>query len=234
MSRPNVSSIDIVSVRCGGNGAVVGHPVREYDNRHNHVSPCEAYQRLLESSDSEYWIVIHDDVEIHDGDWLARVVKCFVTNPECVVVGLGGATSLGRPDLYRKPYQITNMARGGYVSNQTDWQVHGGLETVCRQVVVCDAFLLAVRRQWLVNRGGWPVRHLSFHCLDLYLACLAARDLKQTYMVGAKVSHYGGGSSTKDSYRDATWLQGATRESDHQEPHRWLADEFKDVLPITL
>jgi len=227
---------DILSVLCGGKGfdaPTTGQMVVEWDNRDNKITPCEAYQRLLDSSAADILLYGHDDVTIHDPDWLQRVLEPF-SRPDCVAVGLGGALSLGHPDLYKRPYRLPDMARGGYRSNQTDWQTHGEQETFSCRVAVLDAFFMAVRRDFLVRVGGWPVKHLTHHCLDLWLACEAARHRKETWMVGVGCTHHGGGSSTKPAYREAKWLLGGTLESDHQEPHRWLYETCRDVLPLVV
>ncbi len=226
---------EIVSVLCGGVGSEVpgAHSVRILDNRSNQLSPCQAYQQLLDSSQSDVIIYIHDDVTIHDALWLEKVMALF-GREECVAVGLGGATALGSRDLYRKPYNIWNMARRGYASNQTDAEVHGGRFTGARQVAVLDAFFMAIRTDWLRNLGGWPVEHLTHHCGDLWIACEAARRMKEIWMTGIDCTHHGGGSSTGKGYAKAKWLQGGTMEQDHQLPHRWLWEEYRDVLPVEL
>jgi hypothetical protein len=53
-------------------------------------------------------------------------------------------------------------------------------------------------------------------------------------MVGASCTHHGGGTSTKPEYAKAKWLAGGTMEEDHQAPHRWLYEEYRDVLPISV
>lgn len=222
----------IACVRCGGPGSAVGAPIIEFNNRDNSLTPCQAYNRLLVNSESEFTVFLHDDVTIHDMDWTIRVETLFNQHPDCMVVGLGGATGLGHPDIYKKPYDIWQMARRGYVSNQTDWQTHGGREQGERGVAVVDAFFIAVRTAWLKQIGGWPVEHLSHHCLDLWICLEAARRGKEVRMVGAECTHHGGGTSTKPVYEQAAWLQGGSLASDHQEPHRWLYDEYRDVLPL--
>lgn len=219
-----------VSVLCGGGGACPENTC-VYDNTENKVTPCEAYQFLLKESWHDILIYIHDDVTIHDPDWLTRVLEPF-SRPDCVTVGLGGALSLGHPHLYKRPYRISDMARGEYRSNQTDWSTHGEQETGSCRVAVVDAFFMAVQRDFLLKIGGWPVKHLSHHCSDLWLACEAARHKKETWMVGVSCTHHGGGTSTKPVYREAKWLQGGSLESDHQVPHRWLMDSYRDVLPF--
>lgn len=225
---------EIATVLCNGPGLKLpGDPkVTEWRNQENRITPCNAYQSLLAHSAADVLVYVHDDVTVHDPEWLFRILSLFEAHPECVAVGVGGADGLGSPDLYRKPWNIWNLARSGYCSNQTDWKTHGSQETGVKRVAVLDAFCMAVRTEWLRRRGGWPVSHLTFHCLDLWLACEAARDGKETWMVGASCTHHGGGSSTKAEYAKAGWLQGGSLESDHQEPHFFLYNEYRDVFPI--
>lgn len=229
---------EIVSVLCGGGGPWLsdGKPglgvgARVFDNTDNKFSPCEAYQKLLERCTAEIIIYVHDDVSVFDPDWLSRVLAPF-ERPEVVAVGLGGATGLGNRDLYRKSYNIWNLARRGYASNQTDAEVHGERFTGERRVAVLDAFFMAIRTDFLRSVGGWPVDHLTHHACDLWLACEAAKASQETWMVGVKVLHSGGGTSTKPTYRKASWKLGGTLESDHIVPHKFIYENYRDVLPI--
>lgn len=246
----------ILSVACDGPGLVLPiyreGSVKHLDNCDNSLTPCQAYQQLLEDSDSELLIYSHDDLTIHAPDWASRVLAEFTSHPNTVVVGLGGALALGHPDMYKKPYVLGNMARYGYRSNQTDWQTHGELEEGSCRVAVVDAFFMAIRRDWLRTRRtliprptggvtkdgvmeydlGWPVHALTHHLLDLWVCCEAAKDNKEVRMVGVSCTHHGGGSSTKPAYREAKWLQGGSLEEDHRQPHRWLYEAYRDVLPI--
>jgi len=230
---------EIVSVLCGGPGLMLpGAPsaslLRWFSNQDNGLSPCECYQRLLNESQSDVIIYVHDDVMIRDEQWLEKVMALFDGNSNCVAVGLGGATALGSRDLYRKPFNIWNMARRGYASNQTDAEVHGERFADARRVAVMDAFFIAVRCDWLRGLGGWPVAHLTHHCLDLWLACEAARTGREIWMTGIDCTHHGGGSSTTPQYAQAKWLKGQSMESDHVLPHRWLFETYRDVLPLEI
>ena len=233
-------TVEVVSVLCGGQGpsqswVADGRPLIEladkYNNQNNALSPCVCYNRLLYKSSADVLVYLHDDVTIHDSNWLNRITHLF-NNSECVCVGFGGATQLGHDDLYKVGYRLPYMARQGYVSNQTDWQTHGGLEKGDKRVAVVDAFCMAVRTSFLAGVGGWSVKHLTHHCLDLWLACEAARAGKQVWMAGVSCTHHGGGSSTKPAYQRAKWLQGGSLEEDHRRPHKWLFDNYRDVLPI--
>lgn len=232
---------EVVSVLCGGQGPRQSYfadadaciPLdNTYTNKINFATPCEAYQALLEHAEADILIYFHDDVTVHSADWRLRVENIFENRPDCVCVGFGGATQLGSNDLYKMPYYLSNMARQNYASNQTDWKTHGSQEKGDKRVVVVDAFFMAVHTDFLRGIGGWPVDHLTHHCLDLWLACEAARAGKEVWMAGISCTHHGGGSSTKPIYQQAKWLQGGTLEMDHQLPHRWLFEEYRDVLPL--
>jgi hypothetical protein len=234
---------EICSVLCGGDGPkLAGNPsVRIFDNRENLYSPCKIYQTMLNRCQEEIIMYVHDDVELLDEcqpeGWAKHLSDCFKDlihkgDSNVVAVGLGGATGLGNRDLYRKPYNIWNMARSGYASNQSNAEVHGERYTGIRRVAVLDAFFMAIRVDWLRSIGGWPTEHLTHHCMDLWLACEAARAGKEIWMNGLKCMHHGGTTSTTALYGGASWLQGGTCIKDHQTPHYWLFQNYRDVLPI--
>jgi len=225
-------SWEVYSVQCGGPGPVLpGADVTLIDNRANLRTPRDCYQEALDLCDKDILVLMHDDVTVYEHAWADRVMEIFEKHPDCVAVGLGGAMGLGSDDLYKKPYQINQLARRGYVSNATDWQVHGGHETGVRQVAVLDAYFMAVRTKWMRRVGGWPT-WLTHHCVDTWLACKAAREGKSIYVVGCSVMHWGGGSSTKDPYKALCKKLGRTLETDHQIPHYEIYSRFGDVLPI--
>lgn len=224
---------EILVVNCGGPGVRIPHwpTIRALDNTDNKLSPCQAYQQLLESSKSEVLVYAHDDLIIREEGWLKRLLALFETSL-VVAAGFGGALGLGSPHLYKRAYRIEDMARQNYYSNSTEWSIHGLHEAGERRVAVLDAFLIAVRRDFLLEIGGWPVKRITHHAMDLWLACEAARHEKLTYITGVCHTHLGGGSSTKSSYRTAKWLQGHSLEEDHRRPHQFLYQEYRDVLPI--
>jgi hypothetical protein len=226
----------LCSVHCGAFGPILPgvEGVFTISNQDNHLTPCQGYQLLLGAHQVDTLVYLHDDLVVHDPNWLQSLLLPFHKSERVVAVGFGGATALGNWDLHRKPWQLQNMARRGYRSNQKDAETHGERFTGTCQVAVLDAFCMAVRRDWLLSRGGWPVEHLTHHCLDLWLACEAALDDREIWMTGVSCSHGGGGTSTKPVYREAKWLQGGTLESDHQLPHKWLWSKYQSILPIEM
>ncbi len=203
------------------------------DNSDNLQTPCQCYQEILSTCTADILIHIHSDVTVHDPEWINRIMRLF-ENENCVAVGLGGATGLGTQDLYRKRFAIQHMIRTGYAGNQDDWPTHGTHFTGDRRVAVLEQFCMAVRVEWLRDRGGWPAGHCNHHMLDAWLACEAARDNREIWQCGVSCHHAGGQVSTSPLYREAKWLHGGTLEMDHIAPHLWIWDNYRDCLPLSV
>ena len=205
---------------------------RWYDNRANLVTPCRAYQELLEATEADVLCYSHDDLTVYDPGWLTRVMELFESNDKCVAVGLGGALGLGTSDIYKKRYHISQLQRIQYGSNAVDAETHGERVTGVRRIAVPEQYFMAVRVEWLRSRGGWPVEHCHHHMLDAFLACEAARSEMEIHQYAASCWHEGGKSSTSDKYKNASWLAGGTLESDHRTPHKWIYETYRSELPL--
>lgn len=172
----------------------------------------------------------HDDVQVHDANWLTRVLAEF-DDPTVGLVGLGGALCHGHPDIYKRPYSLVQLARFNYLSNQTDWAVHGGRFTGACSVAVLDGFCLVIRRTLLDLAGGWPVGNIIFHGYDYYAALIAHRYGFQVRLVGASCTHSGGATSTQRDYQGWLTERGTSDAQTHIQAHRWLYENFRDCLP---
>jgi hypothetical protein len=54
---------------------------RYWTTQRNGLTPCEAYQKLLEEEDADYLVYLHDDVTVHDPDWGKAAVSHFQRIP---------------------------------------------------------------------------------------------------------------------------------------------------------
>ena len=201
-----------------------------YYNEPN-IGVVMAYHKLWERHQEEDVLVyMHDDVAIWE-EW-GEPIRDLFENPKVAIVGLGGATGIGHRDIYKTPYDIQQLARIGYRSNQTDWPQHGMLETGCCQVAVVDGFFMAVRGSFLRETGGWNWIHSNFHCYDTAMCLEAYRRGYEVWMTGVSCTHEGGGTSTTDEYAEWCKEHGSTMEAEHSRPHLWLYNEYRDLLPL--
>lgn len=186
--------------------------------------------KFTRTSQADLIAFFHSDLYVHEHGWDARVLAEF-SDEAVVAVGFVGATRLGHENIYKVPYDYTQLARGDVWSNLTDAEAHGEREPRARDVVVLDSCAIVVRRDFLASVGGWPVQDYpnNSHCTDLWLAGMAAREHKRTRVVGVAASHMSGGKGEAGT----SWLD--ERGGDvkmHREAHRVTYEMFRDVLPL--
>jgi GT2 family glycosyltransferase len=218
---------DCFLTSCG----MVSVPWDAYLNKPN-IGVVQAYQKLWEKhQDESALIYMHDDVTIKDANWLERV--CLeLMDPKVAIVGMGGAGGIGVEDIYKVPYAIEQLIRVGYASNQVGWEIHGDNEKEERRVAVVDGFFMAIKGAFLKEIGGWSWMQSNFHCYDTAMCLEAYRRGWEVRIAGVKCEHHGGGTSTKAEYIEFCKERGTTVEEDHQLPHRWLYDRYRDLLPF--
>lgn len=198
------------------------------------VGVVAAYDVLYRRHRSEeIQIYAHDDVEFADLNWPALTAAEFL-DPAVAIVGAGGATGMGTPDIYKRPYRIEQLVRTGYASNQIGWEIHGEQLTKPRDVAVVDGFFMAVRTAFLDQIGGWSWIQSRFHLYDEALALEALRRGWRIRAIPIEVDHHGGGTSTRAEYVALCREFGTTPEREHAEPHRWLYSRYRDLLPVRL
>lgn len=173
----------------------------------------------------------HYDVTVLDPNWKKRILAEF-QDPKVAIVGFGGATEIGLPDLYKVRYQITQLQRRDYRSNAIDWDTHGKLEEGSRNVAVLDGFFMAFRSSFLDSIGGFSWMPFSFHCYDLCVCLRAWEEGWKVRMVGIKCHHHGGGTSTSQEYKRWCEDHGSSMELEHSRPHEWMYERFRSLLPF--
>lgn len=178
---------------------------------------------------------IHSDVEIYDPEWQGKVEAHFLEHGRCGLLGFGGALGLGHPDIYKRPYQLQQLARFEYFSAVRDWETHGYYLAVPKRVAMLDGFALIFRREAYEEMGGWTSAleiGLQFHMYDFAACCMMERLGWEVWAIPMDCLHKGGGVSVSTEY-DA-WLraQGIAGDSEvHTKAHEICYREFKDILP---
>ncbi|KKM20994.1 hypothetical protein LCGC14_1639880 [marine sediment metagenome] len=201
------------------------------DNSETNRGVLASMQEGYEKAGQDIIMFAHDDVEINEENWDTRVEAEF-NDPSVGVVGFGGALYHGDPDIYKVPYYLQQLGRSHYRSNTTDAESHGERFTGSCDVATLDGFALIVRKELLDKAGGFPVDRMTFHSYDYWVCCMAHRLGYRVRVVGIKCQHLGGRTSTTPAYQE--WIQKTHKKTDvqvHEESHRFVYDEFFDVLP---
>lgn len=213
----------------------------------------------LQETDAEIIACFHDDLEILDADWAAKVARYFERMPACGLAGFGGALGLGDRDIYQTPYAPEQLARRHFRSNLVDAEAHGIRSLLAEKVACLDGFSQIGRRAFWLGQGRTPnldnardpkqyggLRQwdrpwtyleqlgLVHHIYDGALGCVAARYGWETWYLPVACRHLGGQTAVGDQGY-ATWAQTQVADGDHgfwREGHRLVYDTFRDVLPL--
>lgn len=179
-----------------------------------------ALQDCYERSTGAILALIHDDVMIYEDHWDLRVLKEF-DDPKVGMVGFTGALGHGTPDLYEGDYHLPKLARQHFMSNMRSAEKHGARFTGERDVAVCDACAVFVRRAVLDKAGGFPVdKPYGYWLWCEWLCCETRRQGYRIRLVGIDFEHLGGRTSTIYQVKE-----------DYEAAHRYLYENNRDVLP---
>jgi GT2 family glycosyltransferase len=186
-------------------------------------------QQLYKATKEEFIAFFHSDLEILE-PWAERVLQQFESE-NVAVVGFGGALQLGVDDIYKTPYELTQLRRVDYVSNTIDAETHGRRSEKPHDVATLDGFSLIVRRELLDRLNGWDLR-FKFHNYDNWLCMMAKKLGYKTRMLPVKCHHHGGQTSTGPAASDLWRSQGTSDQEIHTESHKLLYELGRGVLPI--
>lgn len=183
-----------------------------------------AYQKGMGLIRSDIIGFVHDDVLCNDVDWHERVEAEF-SDPNVALVGFGGGTGHGELDMYEGEFRIPSMVRVDFRSNLVDAERHGTRLTGSIDAAVLDGFAFFVRRNFMQEIGGWPVNTpISYFLYMEFLSCMVRRKGRKIRVVGVACEHLGGKTSGRNPHLHL----------DYEGEHRWLYEEFRDVLPARI
>ena len=213
--------------------------IPKFDVRFPASAVMNMWRRMQDAHAGSIYAFIHDDVIVHDiggVDWQFDVESFMNAHPKCGMVGFGGALGLGTDDIYKRPYDLMQLARIDYISNMDDAEAHGRRVTVPTKVVVLDGFCQIITAEAYKAVGGWEAvldLGIEFHCYDTAMACLMAEHGYEIWMLPVPCHHAGGRTSTTPEY-DA-WLRSRGINGDleiHQKAHHIIYNRFRNVLPL--
>ena len=208
----------------------------------------------LEHIDADVIACLHDDLEIHDPQWVQKVLDRFDRQPAVGLLGFGGAIGLGDSDIYQKPYAPVQLARIGFRSNLVDAEVHGVRSLLAERVACLDGFSQIGRREFWDGEvrkpqlGTFSIETeydfrpwhiltklgLIHHIYDGALGCLAARYGWETWYLPIRCRHLGGQTAVGDEGYQR-WAKQQVEGGDHgfwESGHQAVYEAFKDQLPL--
>lgn len=183
----------------------------------------DAYQKAFEDVAGVDVIgYLHDDLICHESGWKQRILNEFA-KPDVAVVGFAGGYGHGHPEMRSIPFKLEAMGRVGFRSNMIDAEKHGARFTGACNAVILDGMAIFVRRSFLAHIGGWPLNTpIGYFQYCEWLCCMARRHRKRIRVVGVSVEHLGGKSTGVNP----------DLKVDIEAEHRWMWEEFTDVLPM--
>lgn len=187
---------------------------------------------------------VHDDLKVLESGWNKRVERLFGSHHRAMLAGFAGTTGLGHGDIYKEPYDLTQLSRQGpLLSNLLlHAEFHGRRVTKEQQVAFVDGYAMVLRRSFLDERYGWSwwPPECIHHSYDYGIACMVKRHGGETWLVPVhhdhgvpdKITHgRHAGTAGNPIYLELAKKYGGVAEV-HARGHRFVYDEFRDVLPI--
>lgn len=176
-------------------------------------------------------VYIHDDVDILEKNWDVRVRNCFLAHSDVGLAGFACALGLGMDEIYKAPYQLHHVGRHTFGSNMVGAHIHGFVTTEDREAASPDGFSMIIRRTLLDKIGGWDWFPFLHHVYDYAIACQARRHGYRCWLIPVHVLHHGGKTACGPIHQETAKKYGGDTQV-HAEAHRWLYDNFRDVLPF--
>jgi hypothetical protein len=200
---------------------------------------AEGVRMAAELDGVRYIAALHDDVEITEPGWDAKVISRFAKD-SVGLVGFSGASGLGAGNIYKASYDPMQLARMGFISNMRDAELHGQRVTTARRVACCDGFAMVGRSKWWVHGATrhqknvtppWEYmlrKGVKHHAYDSWLGLLAARAGWETWYEPIACHHYGGRTAVGN--RD--YNQQENDQKHWETAHRAFYDDGRDLLPL--
>jgi GT2 family glycosyltransferase len=179
---------------------------------------------------------IHDDLRILETEWDERVLRAFDRDPKIGLATFGGSTGIGVSYIYQQPYNCGQLGRSDFYSNMNGAEVHGVRTTEERPVVWGDGQSMIVRRSMLDKVEGWSWYPFDavHHGYDYAIACMTRRLGYTGWLVPCAIEHRGGLTACSAIYQTELSPKYGGDAAVHDRAHRFVYEEFRDVLPLRL
>jgi O-antigen biosynthesis protein len=192
-------------------------PLR-YRRNPGNGSVLAAYNQAWRLADTEYVCLIHNDTEMPEPTWLARLLAPH-ERPGTGLTGLYGAKRVRRDGRYSGRSIVHSLAEGPTVRPPHE------------EVAVVDGVCLCLPRRLLEQVGGIDEDYGFFHGYDRDLSFAVRETGRRCVVVHAPFRHTGGATRTRDfdsrpetSTRDLELRRSATARFAQKFAHRLPCD----------
>lgn len=192
-------------------------PVR-YARNESNGSVLTAYNQAWRLADTEFVCLLHNDTEMLEAAWLARLLAAHEA-PATGLTGLYGVKRVRRDGRYAGRTIVHSLAEGPTVRAPHE------------EVAVVDGVCLCLRRTVLEQVGGIDEGYGFFHGYDRDLSFTVRETGRRCRIVHAPFRHKGGATRTRDfavqadaERRDLELRRAAIERFAHKFAHRLPCD----------
>lgn len=192
-------------------------PLRYHRNPGN-GSVLAAYNQAWRLADTDYVCLIHNDTEMPEPTWLARLLAPHAA-ADTGLTGLYGAKRVRRDGRYAGRSIVHSLAEGPTVRPPHE------------EVAVVDGVCLCLPRRLLEQVGGIDENYGFFHGYDRDLSFAVRETGRRCLVVHAPFRHAGGATRTREfasrpetSARDRDLRRSATARFAQKFAHRLPCD----------
>ena len=141
--------------------------------------------RAWRLAETDYVCVLHNDTELVEPEWLARLVAALA-EPGAGLAGLYGVKRLRRSGRYVGRTIVHSLAEGPTV--RPPWE----------EVAVVDSVCMCLPRALLEEVGGFDEGYGFYHGLDRDLSFAVRERGRRCLVVRAPFVHHGGGTRARE------------------------------------
>jgi O-antigen biosynthesis protein len=161
-------------------------PLRVHRNADN-GPVIRAFNQGWRLAETEYVCLLHNDTELLEPSWLARMLALADADPSVGLVGLYGARRIRGDGRYAGRTLVHRLADAPTLRDG---------ERV--EVAVVDGVCMLIRRSLLDRLGGFDEGYGFFHGYDRDLSFAVREAGRRCMVVGSTFVHRGGGTRTHD------------------------------------
>lgn len=159
------------------------------------------YHNMLNVSDNDIIVFIHDDIEFIIPNWGKELVRMFEENQEYGIIGVAGTSDFNSRCIWwgnkHKYGQVLHRDNGKTFLTVFSELLDKDLEEVC----VIDGLFMAVDRTRIVNNFDEHIDGFHFYDIDFCLSNFLTKKVKIGVTTKIRVAHNSVGKLNEEWYK---------------------------------